>query len=702
LRQFSAAAVPHGPSMVVQLDPAIFTETGHDGRASWSICVHRRRGTASISRGGTRPSRPADDRYNVPMVDGDIDQSQWGDIAQIRAPIILSHEHSFRIADIEIHPSTREVRFASESAIIEPRVMQMLIALRRANGAVVNKDDLMQSCWEGRIVGEDAINRVVSRLRSVAEKSGRQFRIETVTKVGYRLVLANGGVLQVSREAPTRPAQVSKSGDGPFWRRTLILAAAGLLAVVVAVGAWLWIRPAPATAHSMMVRLSGFRVASIDLPAAMLESINAEVIAAFNVDGVIGVSMEPRPAPGTAPAYALGGTIYRVGGSTRVITRLTNERSGVVLWSDSVDYTADQTSRIPHKIAVDAGTVIRCGLSGAATYKKPLPDPVMSNYMQYCQEYWAYGGSKTLRFAQRVVAEVPDFSWGWSAVENGYTQAAAAEPDKLRAEAMRIAGLEAADKALALDSRNSEALAHKAYLIDQRDLVGQMALLKSAVDAKPLDCGCEHFGYGLRLQSVGRVSASIEQIRAATNMLALWPDSQFALGRTLAASGQVEESRPFFEAAIALSKDPHFDKRVAVNTAMETGDYDVAATALNNPAFKIPAASRVALLKGYAALASGASQAKLDAVQALLVLPKGEQTDVVVTMLGALGANREALHAAAERPWLFWRRSMRGILSEPDFPAVAKQAGLMTYWKTSRTKPDVCQTTDAPRFCSII
>src|SRR3546814_3321776 len=58
-------------------------------------------------------------------------------------------------------------------------------------------------------------------------------------------------------------------------------------------------------------------------------------------------------------------------------------------------------------------------------------------------------------------------------------------------------------------------------------------------------------------------------------------------------------------------------------------------------------------------------------------------------MLAALGANREALEVARERPWLFWRRSMRGVLSEPDFPTVANQLGLMTYWKTTRIKPDI-------------
>src|SRR5688500_17016485 len=94
-------------------------------------------------------------------------ESQPGEGGDRCAPIVLAHEQAFRIGDAEFTPSTREVRFAGKTSILEPRVMQLLIALHRAGGAVVNKDDLLQSCWEGRIVGEDAINRVVSRLRAI-------------------------------------------------------------------------------------------------------------------------------------------------------------------------------------------------------------------------------------------------------------------------------------------------------------------------------------------------------------------------------------------------------------------------------------------------------------------------------------------------------------------------------------------------------
>jgi DNA-binding winged helix-turn-helix (wHTH) protein len=637
------------------------------------------------------------------MVGGDTRQSQASEIGHLRAPIVLAHEQSFRIGDAEFRPATREVRFAGQTSVIEPRVMQLLIALHRVGGAVVNKDDLLRSCWEGRVVGEDAINRVVSRLRGVAEKeAGRQFRIETITKVGYRLLSASGKALDAATDGPSRARQTASRRTIFSPRGPVAVAAAGLLLLVPAAGAWLWLRPVPAAAHSMTVRLSSFRSLSADLPATMRDSIEAEITAAFNVDGVIGVSTMPNPTPGTSPAYSLDGTIYRVGDAIRVITRFTNERSGVVLWSDSVDYTADQVSKVPHKIAVDAGTVVRCGLSGAATYRKPLPDPVLSNYMQYCREYWSHGGSKTLRYAQLVVAAVPDFSWGWSAVGNGFMQAAQAERDSQRAEALRAAGRQAEDKAVALDGNNSEALAHKAYLIDPHDWTGQEALFKRAIAANPLDCGCEHFGYGKELGSVGRLGAAIQQFRAATDMLALWPDSQLALARTLAATDRGEQAKPYFDAAILLTRDSNFDKMVAVTEGTENGDYTAATTALRSSQLQMPKQSRAALLSGYEALVSGAPEVKAKAIQALLALPKIEQSATVATMLAALGANREALQVADERPWLFWRRSMRGVLSEPAFPAVANQLGLMAYWRTSRTKPDICLTKSAPPFCRMI
>lgn len=153
------------------------------------------------------------------------------------SPIILAREQPFGIGEAAFRPATREVQFRGQTSIVEPRVMQLLIALRRAGGGVVSKDDLAATCWEGRIVGEDAINRVISRLRAVSEKqAGGQFRIETITKVGYRLVPRNGAA-----DAPTLPTAIHASGHRVGRRELIIGGGASALAAAGGIG-WLSLR----------------------------------------------------------------------------------------------------------------------------------------------------------------------------------------------------------------------------------------------------------------------------------------------------------------------------------------------------------------------------------------------------------------------------------------------------------------------------
>lgn len=621
----------------------------------------------------------------------------------------LAQEPDCTLGDFLLSPSRGIISDGAAVHRVPPQAMYALLLLLRAEGRTVTRDELADACWAGRVVSEDAISRLIAKLRSLARQfDPPPFTLETIPKVGFRLEVtaprADATDAPTSRLDKPLAHEIDATRPDPLSQhrraRLGVAGLAGLLLLVVAIATWWGFRPPPAPAHSMLVRLSGYRALSPDLPPTLRESINAELAAAFNVDGVVGVTTGPASAPGSA--YVLDGTAYRVGDAIRVINRFTNPRSGVVLWSDSEDYPATAVSRIPHKIAVDAGTVIRCGLSGASTYKGGLPDSALSNYMQYCQEYWSYGGSRTLHFAQRVVAEKPDFSWGWSAVANGYMQTADEEGDSPHASALRAAGRRAEDRALALDRTNSEALAHKAYLIDPHDWITQEALFRSAIAARPLDCGCEHYGYGIKLMSVGRLRAATEQFRAATDMLSLWPDSQISLARALVATGDVEAARPHFASAIDHSKDLSLASSIAVSDGVETGDYASAITALRNDQFPGPADRRKALLAGYEALASASPQAKAKAIQALTSLDKDEQNDTVAIVLGALGANQVALDIAAQKPWLFWRRSMRGVLNEPAFPTVAKELGLMTYWRTSGTKPDVCQASGAPAFCAMI
>jgi tetratricopeptide (TPR) repeat protein len=459
----------------------------------------------------------------------------------------------------------------------------------------------------------------------------------------------------------------------------------------------------------MNVRLAGFQLLSADLPKTMPDAVNTEVIAAFNEDGAVGVSTASAPAPGTAPAYALGGTIQRDGDTIRVITRMTNERSGATLWSDNFNYDGKDAAKIPRHIAVDAGNVVRCGLFGASTYSKPLPDAVLRDYMQFCQGYWdpdMAEGRKALVPAQRVVAAVPDFSWGWAAVAGSYWKVAMNADSPKALEEARASGRQAADRAIALDPKNSEGLFIKSMLVDPRDWLAREALLKRAVDARRLDCGCEHHQYGWMLLNVGRVDEAIDHLRRADDTLALYVYTSETLAEGLVAADKTDEARHFFDATIALAPNAADIGYYRAYEASQTGDLKV----LSDPKVPVPAERREALIKGYRALASRNAGEKAEAVRALLALPRDQQNESVALLLADLGASHEAFQVASRiatteeypGPTLFWYRRMRATLDDPGFPAMAQQLGLLNYWRKSHTKPDVCGEESAPSFCRMI
>lgn len=103
-------------------------------------------------------------------------------------PLDLGAETDFALGALTVHPATRQVSADARQKTVEPRVMQVLVALARAEGAVVSRDQLVERCWGGRVVGDDAVNSCLAKVRALADFTPeRSFEIETIPRVGYRL-----------------------------------------------------------------------------------------------------------------------------------------------------------------------------------------------------------------------------------------------------------------------------------------------------------------------------------------------------------------------------------------------------------------------------------------------------------------------------------------------------------------------------------
>jgi tetratricopeptide (TPR) repeat protein len=501
----------------------------------------------------------------------------------------------------------------------------------------------------------------------------------------------------------SRPAARRARVSG-FPARTLIIAAAAVLVVVASLAAWLMMRPGAAAEHTMQVRLAGFQLLSPDLPSGMPQALADEINSAFNDDGVVAVSTAAAPPPGNTPAYAMSGTIRREGDKIKVIVRLTNERSGTTLWSGDYAYEAALAPRVPRLAAVQSSMVIRCGLFGASTYAKALPDNALIPYLGFCESDAQGDGSKGLNFSQKAVALAPDFSWGWSAVASsaiGVWLKSKAADERARKQA-----LDAADRAIDLDPTNSEAYSLKAVLVDKNDMAGQEALLKKALEARPLACGCEHHIYALLLQETGRIGDSIDQFRRGIAVLPLDEFTQIGLGRLLLITGDLEGAKKAFDAAADLDADPGARQQMAIDEAVQKGDYAGAGRMLADPKLQVPQQVRDVIGAGLQALASGSPDAKRKAAERIGAAPLWDP-DFHLNLLGLLGAPDLAFQKIEADPMLFsrsalWQPGLAGALRDPAFPAFAERVGLMRYWKTTHTKPDVCSTAGAPPFCRMI
>jgi DNA-binding winged helix-turn-helix (wHTH) protein len=165
--------------------------------------------------------------------------------------VVLAETDTIALGAATLAPSTRELIWPGGRVMLEPRVTQTLVALAQAEGRVVSRDVLVERCWGGLSVSEDAINRALSHARKAGREAGGAFEVETIARVGYRLVIHEGAGAQASDAAAAGKAEAPSTATAVVSRKQLFVAAGATLAVASGAGGWMiWRsqgarRPAP-------------------------------------------------------------------------------------------------------------------------------------------------------------------------------------------------------------------------------------------------------------------------------------------------------------------------------------------------------------------------------------------------------------------------------------------------------------------------
>jgi len=161
----------------------------------------------------------------------------------------LTKVPAFTLGPITIDPPGRQLAAGAQADTIEPRVMRVLVALGMSPGRVFSREELIEQCWDGLIVGDNAIDRAISRIRRLLERLGDgMVRLETVTKVGFRIVVDASGQTGNDIPAAAASSMAAKAAAtvAPPRKWTRRAAIAGAVLTGTALGAEYLTRSTPA------------------------------------------------------------------------------------------------------------------------------------------------------------------------------------------------------------------------------------------------------------------------------------------------------------------------------------------------------------------------------------------------------------------------------------------------------------------------
>lgn len=201
-------------------------------------------------------------------------------------------DQGFRLGSWEICPRRNQLRRGRVVRTVEPKVMDVLVALAQREGETVLRSELLAEAWPGLHVVDGALGRAICQARKAFAEGGTPDMIETVRGRGYRLTRQAGPLA-----AETDPAH------RPAWPRLrdLVAAAALLFAFFLSTGVM---------SHGVQTGSSGFLAAQggpaiaderLQLAASSFDSEETPSRRDLTAVSLIPPQADPAPAAPAAP-----------------------------------------------------------------------------------------------------------------------------------------------------------------------------------------------------------------------------------------------------------------------------------------------------------------------------------------------------------------------------------------------------------------
>ena len=595
--------------------------------------------------------------------------------------IDLETEPPFRVGGANIDPVSRNAEYSGGSERLQPQTLKVLVALTRRRNEVVTRSELVECCWDARVVGDDVINRSIQILRQFAERAGG-FSIETVPKAGYRLVDA-------------------RSGSGGWSRRWLAAAMTITLVLVAAIALW-WPPSGPNATTVAVIAADGSQITQ-ELSRSLLTRLGS--LQAAKTDSMKLVGLAEQSGNNADLIFEVSGTSNGRATGANLVLAAGKDRS--VLWSKEFSQPPDKLAELEQQLAVTTGRVLDCALEGRSAEGEQLPLQTFRLYLNGCAilaDAYRVDPKRVIPIFSQVVAQAPKFASGWGKLllaEAQYVNLEIIFFDR-RPDIPVDRHIAAARK---LDPDLPEAYVAEFLTLPISAFDERLRLIERASARHPDNPDL----LAIRAESllaVGRSNEAIDAARRAFELDPLTPGLGNNLVQTLAYAGRTETAAEELKRVEQLwpgtltLRDARFrfhlrygDPREALRIVRSEGisrEFEEYLVARIDPTpVNIERAVGAVRRRGITS-----SKAINDLGQ--LLAQFGREDEVYDLIMGWKRTDQ-----AGAMTGMLFRPTMREFRSDPRFIRVAAHLGLLAHWRNSGRWPDFCSEPDLGYDCKV-
>lgn len=637
-------------------------------------------------------------------------------------PVDLAHEAAFRLGPIEVRPPTRELIAGDRREVLEPRIMQVLTALARRRGEVVSRDDLVNLCWGGRAVSEDAINRCIAAVRRLATAHGG-FAVETIARVGYRLSET------ADTSAPTAPAGAGWQAGAQRRRLWLLVGLAVLVSVIAVAGLAVraGFRTVPSFADTRVAVLPFDVLGGGRDEAALAAGLGDEIQGVLASNQVLALSrtdvlaLRSGSSRDAARRLRVGllvnGTVRREGGTVKVWARVIDAQEHVTLWSRAFVGSPDKSEALEAQVAGRVTEIITWLLSDRYGLGARVDRETLAAYLEAGDQSQNGGDDRQTTIFRQITRRAPAFSYGHSGLAWALILQAMDSPEAGRGVLFSEAKTEAL-RAQSLDPRNGEAPAGLGALTALSAWKERETLLATGVSRDP-DSPTALSMQTVFLADVGRAAEALSMAQRTAAAEPYWSAGAALLAERLIESGRMQEGRAALARAVEFWPDDPIVRNVRFHAAVEGALGPEAVDVIDDPRAWPEGATPEAVAvwrKVVQARRSGRLSGLLEAAQAVRTAAQsatlsGVDAAVALSMLGDVdGALGAASHAFPPQRLarvygndgptrLLFSAAARAMRRDPRFMDLAARLGLADYWVSTGRWPDFCAEADLAYDC---